>query len=193
MRQRAKIVPRASGQVLEIGFGSGLNLSFYPSERIEKLYALEPADEMWALADNATFDCAFPVQRISSGAENIPLPAASIDTVLVTYTMCTIPDVTQALKEMGRVLKPDGQLLFCEHGLAPDTVVRRWQHWLNPFWKRFGGGCNLNRPIERLIRSSGFMIKEIHTMYLPGFKPATYNYWGRATPITGETSMSGKS
>jgi ubiquinone/menaquinone biosynthesis C-methylase UbiE len=182
MRQRQKIVPAASGRVLEIGFGSGLNLPFYRPELVDKIWALEPSEEMWRLARNAVKGAALKVECLVSGAEEIPLPAGSVDTVLLTYTLCTIPDPQAALSEARRVLAPRGRMLFCEHGEAPDEGVRRWQGRLNPAWKFFGGGCHLDRRIPELIESAGFRISGLETMYLPGWKPASFNYWGEALP-----------
>ena len=117
---------------------------------------------------------------MQGSAENIPLEDRSIDTVVVTYTLCTIPQAVAALSDMRRVLKPSGQLIFCEHGLAPDEGVRRWQNRVNPIWRRVGGGCNLNRDIPSLLKAGGFRIRAMETMYIPGWKPASFNYWGTA-------------
>lgn len=181
MKQRAKIVPEAAGRVLEVGFGSGLNLDYYDRARVRHVWALEPAREMWDLARGRLSRSGLDVEFVEAGAEVIPLADDSADTVLVTYTLCTIPDAAAALDEMRRVLKPGGQLLFCEHGEAPDESVRRWQNRLNGAWRRLGGGCNLNRRIPELIRGAGFRIGRIETMYIPGFRPACFNYWGAAT------------
>lgn len=181
MKQREKVVPLAEGTVLEIGIGSGLNLPFYDSGKVRQVWGLDPSREMWALAKkNVANAVGFEVELIEGTAEEIPLDTGSADTVMVTYTLCTIPQVLIALKEMGRVLKRGGSLVFCEHGRAPDEGVRRWQDRLNPTWKRIGGGCNLNRPIAALLREAGFKIQGMNTMYLPGWKPASFNYWGRA-------------
>ena len=180
MRQRAKVVPLASGSVLEVGFGSGLNLPFYDSTKVQRVWALDPSAEMWAIAEGRVRGTGFPVEFLKAPAEQIPLANESADTVLVTYTLCTLPDVRRALGEMARVLKPGGELVFCEHGAAPDESVRRWQNRLNPVWKALGGGCNLNRPIPSLIEEAGFRMRELSSMYIPGWKPASFNYWGCA-------------
>jgi SAM-dependent methyltransferase len=180
MRQRAKVVPFALGNVLEVGFGSGLNLPFYNKTKVQHIWALDPYREMWALAEKRVRGTDLPVEFLNATAEQIPLPNRSADTVLVTFTLCTLPDVRRALREMARVLKPGGELVFCEHGLAPDENVRRWQNRLNPIWKAFGGGCNLNRPIPSLLEQGGFRLREISSMYIPGWRPASFNYWGRA-------------
>src|SRR5512141_2802555 len=180
MRQRAKVVPFALGSVLEVGFGSGLNLPFYDKAKVQHVWALDPSREMWALAEKRVRGSDLPIEFLNATAEEIPLPDRSADTVLVTFTLCTLPDVRRALREMARVLKPGGEVVFCEHGLAPDENVRRWQNRLNPIWKVFGGGCNLNRPIPSLLDQGGFRLREISSMYIPGWRPASFNYWGRA-------------
>ncbi len=181
MRQRGKLVPLAKGRVLEVGIGSGLNLPFYDARRVTGLWGLDPSRELTAMASEAAEAAPFEVELVLAGAEEIPLDSNSFDTVLLTYTLCTIPDAEPALREMARVLKPDGALLFCEHGAAPDADVRRWQDRLDPVWRRLGGGCHLNRDIPGLIRHGGFEITGMETMYLPGWRPASFNYWGRAT------------
>lgn len=180
MRQRSKIVPRARGRVLEVGMGTGLNLSFYDPSRVTKVIGLEPSPEMTQRAADAARSVDVEVEFIGLPGEEIPLEASSIDTVVMTYTLCTIPDTRKALKQMARVLKPGGELLFCEHGRAPDADVRRWQDRIDPLWKRLGGGCRLNRDIPARIREGGFEIADLETMYLPGWRPASFNYWGSA-------------
>jgi len=180
IKQREKVVPLAKGRVLEIGIGSGLNLPFYVPGKVQHLWGLDPSQEMWSLAQKNLRAPGFDVEFIEARAEDIPLGDNSADTVLMTYTLCTIPNVQPALEEIRRVLKPDGCLVFCEHGLAPDPTVQRWQDRLNPFWKKVGGGCNLNRPITGLIEHAGFRIRGLETMYIPGWKPASFNYWGTA-------------
>jgi len=182
MKQRQKVVPLAEGRVLEIGIGSGLNIPFYDASRVEHLWGLDPSSDMWQIAQNNAAEHHLDAEFIQSGAEAIPLPGAAADTVVMTYTMCTIPDVAAALAEIRRVLKPGGKLLFCEHGLAPDESVRRWQERMNPLWGKLGGGCNLNRPIDTLLEQAGFAAPDLQTMYIPGWRPACFNYWGSATP-----------
>lgn len=181
MRQRAKVVPQARGRVLEIGVGSGLNLSFYERARVSCVLGLDPSKELQAIARERAREAGMEVEFLSLSSEEIPLEDASVDTVVTTYTLCTIPDVSGALREMRRVLKPGGELLFAEHGKAPDEGVRRWQDRLNRVWGCIGGGCNLNRAIPDLIRDAGFRIDSLETMYLPGPRPMTFNYWGRAS------------
>ncbi len=180
MRQRQKVVPRARGRVLEIGIGSGLNLQFYDPAKVSKVWGLDPAPEMLRMAQRAARALPFGVELLGLPGDEIPLADASVDTVLVTYTLCTIPDTTPALRQMSRVLRPGGELIFCEHGAAPDVSVRRWQDRLNPMWQRLAGGCNLNRPIPLLIEAGGFRITSLETMYIPGWRPGTFNYWGTA-------------
>lgn len=179
-RQRMKVVPHARGRVLEVGIGSGLNLPFYDPDKVTEVVGLDPSSELTAMADRAARDVSFDVEFVPAGAEEIPLDSSSVDTVVVTYTICSIPESEAALREMARVLRPGGKLLFCEHGKAPDAKVSRWQNRLNPIWRRFGGGCELNRDIPEVIREGGFAITEMETMYLPGWRPASFNYWGAA-------------
>ena len=182
MRQRAKVVPMAEGRVLEIGIGSGLNLPYYDADRVTKVWGLEPSPELTQMARTTAGSVKMEVEFIPMPAEEIPLDDGCVDTVLVTYTLCTIPDTDAALRQVARVLKPDGWLIFCEHGAAPDPRVRRWQNRLDPVWARLAGGCHLNRAIPRLLEQGGFSVEAVDTMYLPGWRPATFNYWGAARP-----------
>ena len=179
--QRDKIVPLAEGVVLDIGIGSGLNIPFYNKSKINYLYGLDPSKELLDIAKSIAKKNQLEVDFLQCSAESIPLPNRSIDTVLITYTMCTIPDVALSNSEIMRVLKDDGKLLFCEHGLAPDKNIAKWQKRINPLWGKIAGGCNLNRDIPKLISSSGFKISNMEEMYLPSTpKFAGYNYWGVA-------------
>jgi ubiquinone/menaquinone biosynthesis C-methylase UbiE len=180
-KQREKVVPLARGDVLEVGFGSGLNLPFYDPTEVRKIWGLEPAEGMRRKARRALEDTALDVEFLDLPGEEIPLDDNSVDTVLVTYTLCTITDVMSALVGMRRVLKPGGTLIYCEHGIAPDADVRRWQHRLNGAWQRFSGGCNMNRDIPALIREAGFKIDVDERMYIPGIRMLCYNYWGQAS------------
>jgi ubiquinone/menaquinone biosynthesis C-methylase UbiE len=180
--QRKKVVPRAAGRVLEIGFGAGHNLPFYDAGKVSHLWALEPSKEMRARAAERVAASALAIEFLDLPGEQIPLEGESADTVLVTYTLCTIPDVLKALGEMRRVMKTNGRLIFCEHGEAPDDSVKRWQNRLTPVWKAIGGGCHLGRSIPALIRGGGFKIEKLETMYLPSTpRFAGFNYWGDAT------------
>jgi ubiquinone/menaquinone biosynthesis C-methylase UbiE len=181
-KQREKIVHLAQGDVLEVGFGSGLNLPFYAADKVRKIFALEPSEGMRRKAQPNVAAANLDVEFIDLPGEQIPLDSGSVDSVLITYTLCTIPDAIAALEGMRRVLKPGGQLIFCEHGAAPDADVRKWQHRLNGGWSRFAGGCNMNRDIVSLIESGGFDITMDERMYLPGPRILNYNFWGTARP-----------
>jgi ubiquinone/menaquinone biosynthesis C-methylase UbiE len=185
-KQRQKVVPLATGEVLEIGFGSGLNLPYYDARQVTKIWALEPSEGMRRKSQKLVKMSELDIEFIDLPGESIPLEANSVDTVLVTYTLCTVPDVPAALDGMRRVLRPGGRLLFCEHGIAPDEKIRRWQHRLNPAWSRVAGGCNMNRDIPELITKSGFRITTDERMYIPGVKVLSYNYWGEAKPNRGK-------
>ena len=176
--QRKKVVPLARGRVLEIGIGTGLNLGFYDPEKVDHVWGLDPSAAMWKLADTAGVK--FDVEFLQASAERIPLDDGSADTILVTYTLCSVTDVVEALIDMRRVLKPGGELVFCEHGAALDENVRKWQDRLNPFWSKLAGGCNLNRSMPTLLAQGGFKVRTMDTMFLPVFKPAAFNYWGTA-------------
>ncbi len=181
-KQREKIVPLAEGDVLEIGIGSGLNLPFYDQQKVRKLWGLEPSAGMRKLAARNLEGLNLDLEFIDLPGEEIPLESNSVDTVLVTFTLCTIPDTASALQGMRRVLKPGGRLLFCEHGTAPDEGVRRWQDRLNSGWRKISGGCNMNRDILALIAAGGFSIVNDERMYIPGLRILSYNYWGSAVP-----------
>ena len=179
--QKSKIVPYAKGVVLDIGMGYGLNIPFYNKSNINHLYGLDPSSELIEIAKRVAKIHELEIEFLECGAESIPLPDDSIDTIVITYTMCTIPDVTLSISEIMRVLKNNGKLLFCEHGLAPDPNIAKWQKIINPIWNKIAGGCNLNRNIPELITSSGFKISNMEEIYLPNTpKFAGYNYWGVA-------------
>jgi ubiquinone/menaquinone biosynthesis C-methylase UbiE len=178
-QQREQVVPLASGEILEVGIGSGLNLPFYDRGKVRRIVGVDPSAELLAKARQRVG--ALPVELLQGSAEALPLDNASIDTVLLTFTLCTIPAVETALQQMRRVLKPGGTLLFCEHGRAPDPAVQRWQDRLNPLWKRCFGGCNINRDMAALLRGSGLHIDRIEGDYLPDVpRIAGYRYIGAA-------------
>ena len=179
-RQREKVVPLAHGRVLEIGIGSGLNLPHYDRARVSQLVGLDPALQLHRLARRRLAETGLTLELIGLSAEKIPQADASFDTIVITYTLCSIPDPEAALAEMRRVLKPGGQLIYSEHGRAPDRQVAHWQDRLTPYWKRFSGGCHLNRDIPALLVTSGFNVDGMKSMYLPGFRPLSYHYWGVA-------------
>jgi len=181
-RHRAVLVPDARGNVLEIGIGSALNLEYYDTTRVGSLTGIDPSRQLLAMAQRRSSRCAFPVHLVPAIAECLPLPDASMDTIVVTFALCSIPKVDAALAEMRRVLKPAGRLLFCEHGLAPDARVQRWQRRLNPLWGKLAGGCHLTRDIPRLLGDAGFHCADIEAGYLraaPRF--AGFIYRGSAT------------
>lgn len=181
-KQRQKVVPLAEGRVLEVGMGSGLNIPFYDPTRVEFVWGLEPSQGMRRRAAPRLAKAPFEIKWLSLPGEEIPLEDDSADTVLLTYTLCTIPDFAAALAQMRRVLKPGGRLLFSEHGAAPDRGVRKWQDRINPIWKRIGGGCNINRDVPAALEAAGFKLQQLDTMYLPQTpKIAAFQYWGHAT------------
>lgn len=180
-RYRSRIVPQARGTALEVGVGSGLNLRFYGNQ-VERLVAVDPSEELLRMAKRRARGAAIPIEFIVHTGEALPLADASVDTVVFTFTLCTIPDPLKALREARRVLKPSGVLLFAEHGLAPDASVRRWQRRLNPLWRRVAGGCNLDRRIDELIAAAGFRFAGLESEYAKGPRPMSYIYAGLARP-----------
>jgi ubiquinone/menaquinone biosynthesis C-methylase UbiE len=179
---RERVIGAADGRVLEIGVGSGMNLPFYRPP-VREVLALEPAPRLVSMARSASHATGMPVSFLGASAEAIPLDGHSVDTVVTTWTLCSIPQAGAALAEMRRVLRPGGKLLFVEHGLAPDEAVRWWQGRLTPVWRHIGGGCHLNRPIRSMIEAAGFHIDRIETGYIPGPKPMTFMYEGSARPM----------
>jgi len=179
-RLREMWIPQARGDVLEIGIGSGRNLRFY-STAVQHVYGVDPSIELQQMAREQARQTHAKVDFLGqSAAAPLPLPDASIDTVVSTWTLCSIPSAVEALKEMRRVLRPAGSFIFVEHGRAPDTRVVAWQDRLTPIWKRFTGNCHLNRKIDELITGAGFQITELKTFYLPGPRPMTFTYQGLA-------------
>ena len=179
-KQRDKIVHRAYGDVLEVGFGSGLNLPHYDRDNVRRVFGLEPSAGMRNSAARSIAESDIEVELIDLPGEQIPLDDNSVDSVLITYTLCSIADAVTALRGMRRVLKPGGHLFFCEHGKAPDADVHKWQRRLNPAWRRVAGGCNMDRDIPALLREGGFDIEDDNRMYIPGIRALSYNYWGAA-------------
>lgn len=179
-KQRAKIIPVAKGHVLEIGIGSGLNLPHYDAAQVSRVTGVDPDVHIWKRSENRRAAVPFSVERIGLSGEDIPMDSASVDTVVVTYSLCTIPDPVKALREMRRILKPGGEILFCEHGHAPDASVAKWQNRIDPLWSKIAGGCHSGRDIPKLIADAGLTTKELHQQYIPGPKALSYNYWGRA-------------
>lgn len=178
---RNRVVGAARGRVLEVGAGSGRNFAHYGAG-VGELLALEPAPEMTAKARRAAAAAGRAVTFLEASGEAIPLDDRSVDAVVTTWTLCSIPDALGALAEARRVLRPGGELLFVEHGLAPEARVRRWQRRLTPLWKRCGGGCHLDRAIDALVREAGFTLDDVRTGYAKGPRFATFMYEGRARP-----------
>lgn len=186
MKQRAKVVPKAEGVVLELGCGSGTNFALYDAGKVERLYALEPAPGMVVKARRTAgaLGIGKSIDFLETGAENIPLPDNSVDTVVITFVLCTIPDWQGALAETRRVLKPGGRILFSEHGLAPDEGIAKWQRRVEPVWKALAGGCHLTRDTVDLLHQGGFRTEETETMYLPNSpKIAGFVSWGSARVV----------
>lgn len=180
--QRAKVVPLAQGQVLELGIGTGLNVKHYDAKRVSKVIGVDPSEESWQLAQPAVQQSDVPVEYLQSSAEEIPLATDSVDTAVITYTLCTIPDPSRALAEVVRVLRPGGRVLVAEHALAPDASVAKWQNRVNGFWGKMAGGCHINRDICRLIEATPLQIQDWQAMYLPQTpKIVGYNVWGTAS------------
>ena len=179
---RKRVLEEAEGRVLEIGVGSGVNLPLY-SGALEEVVGLEPSPRLLAMAERAALQTRPRVRLLEGSAESIPLDDRSVETVVTTWTLCSVADVSGALAEMRRVLQPGGRLLFVEHGEAPDPWVRWWQDRLTPIWKRFGGGCHLGRPIPKLIEGCGFRIERLAAGYLKGRNPASYMFEGSARPL----------
>ncbi|GFO57320.1 methyltransferase [Geomonas sp. Red276] len=179
---RAKVVCRAEGRVLEIGMGGGQNLPFYEMDKVDCVCGIEPSGLLRAKAGEVARSCRVPVEMVDAIAEKLPLESDSFDTVLFTFTLCTVTDGEAALREARRVLKPEGRIIFCEHGIAPDASCRKWQNRLNPLWKRVSGGCNLNRPIPQLLEAGGFRLEGMTTGYWEGApKLLGYLYEGTGT------------
>lgn len=178
---RRAIVPEAEGVVLEVGFGSAVNLPFYDADKVSHVIGVEPSGGMRKKANRAMTRQAIPVELVDAAGEALPLEDNSVDTVLLTFTLCSIADYEAALAEMRRMLKPQGRLVFLEHGRAPDRDVFKWQRRIEPVWKRIGGGCHLTRPMDRLIEEAGFRIDRLDAGYVPKTpKFAGYVYRGVA-------------
>jgi ubiquinone/menaquinone biosynthesis C-methylase UbiE len=178
-RCRSEIVPQARGEVLEIGIGSGFNLPFY-SNQVTKIRGVDPSSKLLQMAQKRANSLVIPVDLMNASAEELPVENQGVDTVVMTWSLCSISNPEAALAEMLRVLKPGGDLLFVEHGRSPDARIRVWQDRINRPWRAFAGGCNLNREVDRLISAAGFRILQLNQSYLPGPKPLTFTYSGSA-------------
>lgn len=184
--QRQKVVPNAGGTVLEVGMGTGLNIPFYDGGAIDKVIGLDPSVTSFKKAARRATLREFPVEYLGLRGEDIPLPDSSIDTVVLTYTLCSIENPATALSEMRRVLKPGGKLVFCEHGKAPTEGVYRWQRRATPLWKRLVGGCHLDRDVPALIDAAGFRVVDLQSDYVLKsglLKLASFQYWGVADAL----------
>jgi len=183
MKQRAKVVPRAEGRVLELGVGMGLNLAFYDPGKVKEVVGVDPSPELRAVAEAAPHHPGLMVRVEDGTAEALPFEDRSFDTVVCTFTLCSVHGPGLALAEARRVLKPGGSFLFCEHGLAPDPGVATWQRRIEPVWKRIAGGCHLTRPVSSAIAAAGFTLGQVDTMYVPRTpRFAGWNEWGAARP-----------
>ena len=178
-RQRQKLIPLAHGRVLEVGLGTGRNLPFYDRQRVWQVVGVDPALSLHPIARRRVLASGLDVELMGLSAERLPAPDASFDTVVSTWTLCSIPDPVAALREMRRVLKPGGQLLFSEHGRAPEPDVAGWQTRLQPYWKPLAGGCHLDRDIPALLAEAGFAC-DVQQRYLWGPRVLSYHYWGGA-------------
>ena len=182
-KQREKVVPLAAGCVVEIGIGSGLNLPHYNPNKVTKIIGVDPDAHIWKRSQKRRDACPIEIERIGLSGENIPLEDNTADTVLVTYSLCTIPDPVKALKEMARVLKPGGEILFTEHGKAPDADVHKWQNRIDPIWSKIAGGCHSGRDIPALFKTADLYLSKLEQMYIPGPRVLSYNYWGSAKSL----------
>jgi SAM-dependent methyltransferase len=181
--QRRKVVPRATGRVLELGIGGGRNLAFYDPAKVESVTGVDPSEGLRRKALAAPRADGLKVDVRDGTAENLPFDDGTFDTVVCTFTLCSVASPALALAEARRVLKPGGDLFFSEHGLSPDPEVERWQRRLEPIWKPIAGGCHLTRPVGASISGAGFALVEHETMYLPGTpRPMGWSEWGLARP-----------
>ncbi len=178
-KQREKIIHEAKGVVLEIGIGSGHNLPFYHKSKVKYLIGVDPTPHKSALGERLDM-LGVEYKMLFESAETLSVDNDSIDTIVTTYTMCTIPRIDQTVQEFKRVLNRGGSVIFIEHGLSPDKNIQKTQNRINPIWKRISGGCHLNRDIPQIFSRNGFTISRIDSMYLPGWKPSTWNWWGKA-------------
>src|ERR1700731_1959793 len=184
---RQRTIETAQGLVLEVGVGSGLNMPLY-GPAVTRVVAIDPSPELLRLTSRRTADVVIPVSLLRASAEHLPLADAVFDAIVMTWTLCSIPNPIAALTEMRRVLRPGGRLIFVEHGLSPEIRVARWQHRLTPCWKRISGGCHLDRKTDDLIRVAGFQIDAIELAYMQGPKPWTFMYQGSAKNVRAELS-----
>lgn len=180
--ERKRWVPRAHGEVLELGVGSGLNLAFYDRDRVERVTGIDPSAALLDRARPRASEAPVAVELVRAPAEALPFADRSFDSVVVTYALCSVEDPARALAEVRRVLRPGGELIFVEHGLSPDARTRRWQHRLTPMWRRIGGGCHLDRDHAQNLRDAGFALDPLATGYTDGARFLSYTYEGIARP-----------
>jgi ubiquinone/menaquinone biosynthesis C-methylase UbiE len=180
--ERKRWVPRARGDVLELGVGSGLNLAFYDATKVAKVTGLDPSAPLLARAQHRATAAPVPVELVLGHAEHLPFPERAFDSAVITYSLCSVDDPARALAELRRVLRPDGTLVFVEHGLARDAATRRWQRWLTPAWRRIGGGCRLDRDIAAILRDAGYRFDDLRADYSDGARWLSYTFEGIARP-----------
>jgi ubiquinone/menaquinone biosynthesis C-methylase UbiE len=183
LEERKRWVPRAHGDVLELGVGSGLNLAFYDATQVAKVTGIDPSAPLLARAATRVAAAPVPVELVFGHAECLPFPDHAFDSALVTYSLCSVDDPVRALTELRRVLRPDGELVFVEHGLARDAATRRWQKWLTPAWRRIGGGCRLDRDVPAILRAAGYRSDDLHADYADGARWLSYTFEGTARPV----------
>jgi len=183
LEERRRWIPRAHGQVLELGVGSGLNLAFYDPARVAKVTGIDPSPPLLARASARAAEAPVPVELVEASAEQLPFDAGSFDSAVVTYALCSMDDPARALAEVRRVLRPGGALMFVEHGLAPDAATQRWQHRLTPLWRRIGGGCRLDRDTAALLRDAGYQLDDLTAAYSDGVRWLNFTYQGTARPV----------
>lgn len=183
LEERRRWIPRAHGEVLELGVGSGLNLAFYDAARVARVTGVDPSAALLARAGERAAEAPVPVELALGSAEQLRFDAGSFDSAIVTYSLCSIDDPARALAEVRRVLRPGGALMFVEHGLAPDARTRRWQRWLTPIWRRIGGGCRLDRDMPAILRGAGYRLDELSAGYTDGVRWLSFTYEGSARPV----------
>jgi len=182
LEERKRWVPRAHGDVLEVGVGSGLNLEFYDAAKVAKVTGIDPSAPLLERAASRASTVPVPVELLRGHAERLPFPDRSFDSAVITYSLCSVDDPARVLAELRRVLRPDGELVFVEHGLARDAPVRRWQRWLTPVWRRVAGGCHLDRDIAAILRDSGYRSDDLRADYAEGARWLSYTFEGTARP-----------
>lgn len=182
LEERKRWVPRAHGEVLEVGVGSGLNLEFYDAAKVAKVIGIDPSAPLLGRAASRASTAPVPVELVRGYAERLPFSDRSFDSAVITYSLCSVDDPARALAEVRRVLRTDGELVFVEHGLARDASVQRWQRWLTPVWRRVGGGCHLDRDIAAILHDSGYRSDDLRADYAEGSRWLSYTFEGTARP-----------